>query len=122
MKDNFGIIKEVKNRFPDFVITAEMNDLPTVIFSFLTIDLIEAINNSNCIKLDVFVKLINDMEDYTKDNNDNTVLACMSEFFLGIYDTTDVEYNFFINKLSKAAQNRFDLTIKLWNGYIPPTT
>ena len=106
-----NLISIVEQKFPEFKITEEMRGLNTVIFAFLTVDLIEAIKIRNESFQLRFAELVNQMTD----SNDDNIGACIDEVFLGISSLSEQELNFFIKNLSIKARSRFEYTLVLWN-------
>ena len=89
-----------------------MKGLPTVIFSFLTSYLIRAISNNELDLIDRFVRFVDELSE----EKEPLVLACLAEIFLGLYDSPEIDYRQFKNKLPENASESFQKTIDLWQS------
>ena len=62
--------------------------------------------------IDRFVEFVNKLSE----EKESLVGACLDEIFLGLYDSTEIDYREFQNRLSAHASDRFQITIDLWQG------
>ncbi len=107
------ILNEVRIRFPEFVITKDIEDLPAVLFSFLAGYLINSLKEKNIKNIDSFVDFINGVVDSKRDS---IVDACLDEIFIDFYSEAKDEYAEFVNMLSPKAREFFYLTINMWDS------
>ena len=113
-----GVVKEIKLKFPDFVIDEDIEDLPTVIFGFLCDYLMSSLIKDDKEIIRKFIDFI----DSLSDDSDFIISACLDEIFLGLYTTKEVDYKKFKENLSLRAQNMFQETIDLWAAGNQSTT
>lgn len=107
-----NILSEIKKRFPDFFIEKDIEDLPTVVFSFLSNYLIDSIRQDEKETQQRFILFFNELVA----SNDPIVNACIDEIILGLYTGYKENYWNFVNKLSQQAARRFFQTIDLWDS------
>ncbi len=112
MIESKNIFTEIKLRFPFFLISGEMENLPVVAFSFLCKYLEDEIKNDNHKVVNDFVHFVNELTE----TEDETLTACLDEIFLGLYTSSEVNYGDFKKKLNEIAQKEFEKTISLWDG------
>ena len=113
MINSKNLIAEVKMRFPDFGIINEMDELPTVIFAFLSDELISAIHSKDRKIKNEFSELINKMAE----SDDKVVVSSFSEIVAVLCDNLEKnELEEYMSSLSVNAQELFSLNIKLWNS------
>lgn len=103
----------IKKEFPEFELTENMIGLPTVVFSFLAIYISDCIDNKKNEIIDRFVIFTNELCDIS--NNNSIVDSCLDEVVLGLFSTSEKNYNEFESKLSVKCKTRFKETVDLWN-------
>ncbi len=112
MKEKYEVIEKIRVTFPDFVITKEMEDLPTVIIDFFTDYLISAISKKE-------IKIISDIGRFINEialSKDKITSICLDEFLLNLYDIEEQNLKKFMDNLSDHTILRYNKVSEVWSG------
>ena len=111
-----NIIQEVTRRFPAFIISEEIDALPTVVCAFLSQSLLRGITERDIEVKHPFRELINEMSM----SSDRVVSSCLSEIVAVLYDNLEkARFEEFLDTLSFPAQAQFRRDVDLWNARPP---
>ena len=110
MIDYNKIINTVRERVPEFTIDEIYKDLPTVIFSFLSIFIQKAYETKNRNIIEKCIGLMN----YISEIDDPDVLSLIDEISIGLYDHSHELYEEFKSRLSDEASRKFENSISHW--------
>ena len=112
MNDYKQIIDTVKWRIPEYTIDEKDEDLPTVVFSFLSIFIEKAYETKNYESVKKCVSLMNDVSKIT----DLDVWPLIDEISIGLNNHSSVLYEDFKNRLSAQAKERFEESLRVWKS------
>jgi hypothetical protein len=107
-----NIVAEVRKRFPNFVITREIENSPTVLFGFLADHIFQAIKINDEITINHAINFVDELVS----SNDDVVSACLTEIALGLYYAEQASFQKFRNKLNGPSKNCFDENVRLWRS------